>query len=370
MPDHSLLAADSPQRVTIRDIARQLGLSPRSVSQVLGKHRTSTTRISPKTAERIKNLADKLNYRSQPFARALQGEALCQAGFVIRYAPHQRGHLPQVIFPAILGASDHLTDQDWHLNIIREDGKRELLQDLPRYLREHSFDGLILNSENAATDKIVMSDLNRYQIPFILLNGISEHNAVILNDTAGMAKATRHLIELGHKKIIFISGPIDEDSHHSTGVRRDAYLNTMRQAGLFPKVWQHRKRTLAPDLPEEVYVAFRKEVQQEFLSELYLRERPTGMVFSSDLEALQCCQVLLSSGVRIPEDVSIVGFNDMPFVYLHHPALTTVMADFYRMGKEAATLLLQLLEGKDNRIPSVVVEPELIVRGSTAPPSK
>jgi LacI family transcriptional regulator len=161
-----------------------------------------------------------------------------------------------------------------------------------------------------------------------------------------------HLVELGHREIAHIAGP----RNVSTGVQREqAFRAAMRRHGLS----DHRVVEAE---------AYSEPAGRTALLELLTGDRPTAVVAGNDLLAIGCYDALEESGLSCPDDMSVAGFNDMPFISHLRPPLTSVRVPQYELGVEAARLLLDRLTGR-TLTPRVVLLPvTLIVRGSTAPP--
>lgn len=362
----------SKRATTLMDIAKQLDVSPRTVSQVLSGSKNSTTRVGALTAKRIQDLAGKLNYRPSGLARAMRGKGLKQVGFIVEYNLDRGRMAPHIAMPAILGASDYLTSQDWHLRIIRENSDDAPAEMVPKYLQEHVVDGVILNASMSAKDDAVLKDLGKYRVPRVVLNGSSEYNTVCLDDFSGIQQAVNHLIGIGHTRIAYVGTRVGGDhsgsKHHSLAVRQNAYRDVMTAAGLVPHVWNYQSEIPNEERRESVREELRDKRGQEFLN-YYLQSRPTAVVCYSDMDAMLVRQVLDFNKIRIPEDVSIVGYDDLPNVCMFNPPLTTVRSDFYRMGWVAAEMLLKLARQESDTIASVIVQPELVIRKSTCPPA-
>ncbi|MEZ0217354.1 MAG: LacI family DNA-binding transcriptional regulator [Rariglobus sp.] len=349
--------------VRIVDIARHLGVSARTVSQALSAHEGSTTRISPDTAQKIQELAARWNYRPDISARAMKGRMLKQAGILTESDFGPRRHHPVIEMPAILGLNSFLQEHDWHLNIIEDKGIRDPSSLLPRYLRERFLDGVVVASSSAVRDTALAADFERIKMRAVFLNVPGEVNCITLDDRHGVSLATRHLLEQGHTRIAFVG---NQSTHHSHRLRLAGFQSTMRSAGLPTLAYTLDKKT------EPLDYQLRMEAHaingHDFIESFYTKERPTALVCYDDTVALRLMTALQQAGFSIPVDVSIVGYNDMPFVDLIHPSLTSVRSDFYAMGRAAGELLLKLIKGPKASHPSVLFKPELIVRGSTRPP--
>jgi LacI family transcriptional regulator len=192
----------------------------------------------------------------------------------------------------------------------------------------------------------------------VLVNRTDAHpqaSVVVTDDATGMRLAVEHLAALGHRRIGHIAGP----QTVSTGVRRRAgFKQATINAGLATR-----------DIAIETARAYtREQGRVAALRLLDRRQPPTAIVAANDLLALGVYDALGERGLNCPRDVSVVGHNDMPYVDMLSPPLTTVRIAQRDMGNQAARLLLQEIAGPAARRERVVLEPKLIVRGSTAKP--
>lgn len=351
------------------DIARHLGISVQTVLFALGYGGSSTTRVSEETAARVRALAKKWRYRPSASARAMRGKLTRQVGFITEYN-YEDWRPPLLGIAGMLGASDYLAPFDWHVNVIQDPGGRDPVVHLPRYLREHLVDGMIVNAGSPVKDREIIEDLKKFNIPYVLLNGEGEYNSVVLDDLFGTGAATQHLIELGHERIFYVSFAATEFDHHSRRARERGYSDAMARAGLAPHIWNLETDAFEPSRAEAVREDISQRRRRSMYEELYLRMKPTALVCYSDIEALQAIQILLKKGVRVPEQISVVGYNDIYYLSSTYPPLTTLRINFYRMGQLAAEMLMKLIKEPGRRIPSGLVRPQLIVRESTAPPPR
>jgi len=192
-------------------------------------------------------------------------------------------------------------------------------------------------------------------IELVLVNRRQEQlpvSAATADDRMGMRLAVEHLVALGHTRIAHLAGPLD----YSTGLDRyESFQGTMRAAGLEPD-------------PELVLVAeaFTESEGARLCGQLMATGRAfTAIAAANDLLALGCYDVFAERGVRCPEEISVIGFNDMPFAARFHPPLTTIHIPHYEIGKAAAQLMLERLQDGAPPPRDIRLEPSLVVRGST-----
>jgi DNA-binding LacI/PurR family transcriptional regulator len=348
--------------ITLKEMARRLGLSPRSVSQALRNDGRGTTRVAAETIRRVQALAQEGGYRLNTSARALRTRRFRQAGILVRYdfENHQN---PLSDTPAIFGLGDFLNTQGWHLVIVQDRDSDQPTEGVPQHVREHSLDGLVISSRGPEIDLKRSAQMAEAGLPHIWLNRNAPVNAIGIQDEAGAEMATRHLLELGHRRIVFFG---TSTPHGSQDERERGYGKAMVSAGLEPMVWKSPQPPIPLDNLEERR-AHRAGQIRKIMEEMVPRLRPTALVCYSDLEALTAIRSLLAGGLKIPEDISVIGYNDFPLIDNVYPPLTTMRADFYLLGRMAGEMLMEHLQSPQIELPSRSIVPQLIVRQSTGP---
>jgi LacI family transcriptional regulator len=221
-------------------------------------------------------------------------------------------------------------------------------------LMERRVDGLILAS--ARKDDPVLSACLDAGTPTVLVNRAEERgraSAVVSDDHAGMVLAVEHLASLGHTRIGHLAGP----QNVSTGaLRREGFVAALRARGL-----DSENACVAA-------TAYTREAGQAAADELLARFDVSAIAAANDLLALGAYRACAARGLRVPQDVSIVGHNDMPLVDMVEPPLTTIRISHVAMGEEAARLLVREIETPGLAPERIVTPPELVLRGSTAAP--
>ena len=198
---------------------------------------------------------------------------------------------------------------------------------------------------------------DRFQPPLTTIRIRPYEVGVAADDAAGVRRAVSHLAELGHRRIAHVTGP---QSLSTTMIRSRAFRDAM--------VEERGDGAPAPVLHAEAFtIAAGRGAADDLLR---AREGVTAIVAGNDMIALGCYVALAAAGLSCPEDISIVGHNDMPLVDRVQPPLTTVAIPQRRIGTEAARLLLERLGGDEAPIPRILLDTELIVRGSTGPPKR
>jgi LacI family transcriptional regulator len=235
-------------------------------------------------------------------------------------------------------------------------GKADRESSYVRLLRRKRVDGFILAS--ATMDDPYLKDLAKTRTPFILVSRLCysvDAPYVVANDRAGAQLAVEHLINLGHQRIGFIGGPADVRSSRD---RRAAYQEVLQEHGLPEKEdWM--------SFSDFTQAAGRKAGRYM----LSLPERPSAIFAANDVTALGVLEVAEELGYRIPDDLSLVGYDDITYASLPRIQLTTVAQPALEMGQIAAEWLLSVIEGHKSHPLHCVLNPHLVVRRTTAIPS-
>jgi len=342
--------ARASSAVTLRDVARVAGVHPATVSRALNEE--TRMLVNEETARRVLKAAEELDYRPNPIARGLKTNRSYTIGVLIP-------DLTNPLFPPILrGIEDGLETASYTPLVANTDNdpERELLDS--QTMRARQVDGIV--AATARRDHRLHDALLEAGIELVLVNRRQAElpvSSATADDRMGMRLAVEHLISLGHERIAHIAGPLD----YSTGLdRHEGFHETMRAAGLEPD-------------PELVCVAeaFTEAEGARLCAQLVDRGREfTAVAAANDLLALGCYDVFADHGLRCPQEISVVGFNDMPFADRFHPPLTTIHIPHYEIGAAAAELMLERLQDPDAEPRDVRLEPSLVVRGSTAPPAR
>jgi DNA-binding LacI/PurR family transcriptional regulator len=339
--------ADSGHRITLRELAEHLGLSRTTISMILNDV-PEATRFSEETRQRVVESARRLGYRPNYFARSLG---------------RKRTHLIGVIAPdfgngyeaAILsGFQRCLLNTEYTSFISTHLWSPSRLQRHVETLCDRGAEGLLLiNSTPNESPGIPAVTICTDRSP-IWSTRVSIDNAF------GIGKAINHLVSLGHREIAFIKGP---KGSGDTEERWNAVLATCKTLGLRvdPRLTVQLERLEPPGTrhAEEGRIA---------AQDLLRRGKPfTALVAFNDVSALGAMTALREGGHKVPEDFSVMGFDDIEFASIAYPPLTTIRQPLQEMGATAAELLLRKLTN-DEKVRNLRVRPELIVRSSTCPP--
>lgn len=334
--------------VTLRDVARLAGVHPGTASRALNEQ--TRPLVNAATARRVLDAAEQLRYRPNPIARGLKTNRSHTVGVIVP-------DLMNPLFAAIVrGIEDRLDRAGYTLLITNTDNDPDRERTQFEAMLARQVDGFI--TATAQRDHRLITEVVGPDAKVVLVNRRADDNAlpaVAADDDRGVRLAVAHLVELGHRRIALLSGP----QRLSTGLRRQqGFIAAMSERGLLvdPKLLDNSE-------------AFTEIEGARVCRDLLGRGEPfTAIVAGNDLMALGCLDALEEAGLRCPEDVSVVGFNDIPFADRFRPPLTTVHIPHYQIGAAGGDLMLDMLRGTDVGRRQILLDPELVIRESTAPP--
>jgi len=336
------------QTPTLRDVADAAGVHAATASRALNP--ATRDLVNADTARRVIKVAESLGYRPNPMARGLKTAKSGTVGLVIP-------DLTNPLFPPIVRGIEEVLESAGYSGLIvntDNDPVREKTQ--IELLRSRQVEGLIVAT--ALVDDPLLEQLRREGVRMVMVNrrpdGI-DAPSITPDDATGVALAVNHLASLGHRRIAHLAGP----SNTSTGVvRARSFRSTIRDLGLDDD----------PHLTATCH-HWSEDAGAEALRALLDADAGfTAVVAGNDLIALGCYDVFAERGISCPDDISVVGFNDMPFLDKLRPPLTTIAVPQQQIGAEAARLLLDAIAEPDRPARSVLLPLSLVVRGSTAPP--
>ncbi len=330
--------------VSIKDIARLAGVSHSTVSRALRK----SSLIPFETAERIRRIAESQGYTPSAVARGLVTSKTEAIGVVVTsIADPFNGEV-------VAGIEELANEQGYTVILAGSNAEPDREIAVVRSFQARRVDGiLVASSRVGALHTPLLSEL---QIPIVLLN--NQHpsafvHSVCFNNEAGAYQAVNHLVTLGHQKIAYLG---DRFGLHSDAERYAGYSKMMSEAGL--KI-EEQFVVRADGKP----AGARSAAQQLFSS----KTLPTAVFCYNDMTALGVLAEASRRGLAVPDDLSVIGFDDIFFASYLNPPLTTVRQPMKDLGRRATQLLLALLR-KEKIERTTLVEGELVVRDSTAPP--
>lgn len=338
-------APHHPKPVGLKDLARYLGLSTATISTVLNGT-PAAAEIPAATQERILAAAEKFNYRPNALARSLRGMRSHTVGVLVPEISEGYGAL-------VLGAvGDYLLSKGYFFFVATHRRKPELLDEYPHMLRQRSVEGFIVI--DTALEKPL-------PLPTVVVSGHRNFPGltnIVLNHDRAAHLALEHLVQLGHERIAFIKGqPYSSDSE----TRWKSIERAAESLGI----------AVLDELVVELEIdTFSPYVGYPVVRRLLQRTRDFTALFAyNDLSAIGALRALRDCGLRVPEDVSVVGFDDINSAAFQIPSLTTVRQPLDKMGALASEILVQRIQGGADPV-EVMVDPELIVRESTAPANR
>jgi DNA-binding LacI/PurR family transcriptional regulator len=331
--------------VTIYDVAKQAGVGIGTVSRVLN----DSPNVRMETRRRVLNAIELLNYRPSPIARRLSLRRTLSIGVVVPFLTR-----PSVV-ERLRGIEAIVAESDYDLivyNVETPARRDDYFRDLPSSNR---VDGLIIISLLPSAE-----DIRRWQdtdTPIVLVD--ADHpdlHRVIIDDKAGGYIATRHLIDLGHSHIAFVGDPVKTPFNFTSSRDRfQGYQQALAEAGL---AFQEEYRQSAEHGLEPAAVVTR------YL--LNLSMPPTAICAASDTQAMGVMEAARSAGLRVPDDLSVIGFDDVEVA--DYMSLTTVRQPLLESGQRGFELLLRALDDPDMPVQCHQLPLQLILRSTTMPP--
>jgi DNA-binding LacI/PurR family transcriptional regulator len=342
-----------PNAVTIRDVARAANVSISTVSHVLsGKRPTSGA-----TRERVEDVIRRLGYRPNRVAQSLVWRRPFALGLIIP-------DITNPYFPAFaLGAEDRVRERGYTLVLGNSEYDAERETSYLELVRSQQLAGAIycLGDEMSPILAQIQRAVDEGLAVVLVHSPMPSVPTVCADNRQGGKLAARHILDLGHRQIGIISAlPLDE----GMADREGGFLDVLREAGMGVD------RTSVPSMYGNHQIEGGRQATAELLEHA---PQLTAIFVLNDLMALGALEAVRASGRHVPTDVSIVGFDDIPFAALANPPLTTVGQPIRQLGEQAADLLLRVIDDgvapqDASAQPNVLLPNELIVRGSTGPP--
>lgn len=334
--------------MTIRDVARLAEVHPGTVSRALNEQTRAL--VNQETAQRVLRAAEQLGYRPNPIARGLKTNRSFTVGVLIP-------DLTNPLFPPIVrGIEDRLDEAGYTALIVNTDNDVDRERSQMEAMRARQVDGFI--AATARLDVELLAEAAAGGAPVVLVNRSLENAsvpAVTVDDRRGIGLAVDHVTDLGHRRVGHVAGPQNVSTGH---LRHLGFLEAMERQ-LLP----------APAARITFAAAFVEGDGARACNELLDQASEiTAIVAANDRLAIGCYDALEARGLRCPDDISIVGFNDMPFVDRLRPPLTSVRVPQREIGTVAANLLIRQLSDGSRRHQEILLEPTLVVRSSTVAP--
>lgn len=327
---------------TMKDIARLAGVSTSTVSHVINKSRF----VSDEIAERVNNAAQQLNYAPSALARSLKMNRTKTIGMLVTTSTNP------FFGEVVKGVERSCYHKGYNLILCNTEGDNQRMKASINTLLQKRVDGLLLMCSTLEGERLDVFD--RYpDIPVVVMDWgpiLFASDKIQDNSLQGGYMAAKHLIECGHREIGCITGPL---IRHQAQMRYEGYKRALAEAGL----GIHPDWIIESDFEcEGGYQAFEK---------LYERGKlPSALFVCNDMMAMGVIQAASQRGLRVPDDLSLIGYDDVHIAKFMTPALTTIHQPKYRLGKAAVDTLLYRLENPDTTAQVVQLEPTLVVRSS------
>ncbi|RYY48928.1 MAG: LacI family transcriptional regulator [Chitinophagaceae bacterium] len=337
------------EAVTIKDIAKALGVSTSTVSRAL----RDSYEISPETKQLVLECAEKLNYRPNPIALSLKERRSLSIGVVVC-------EIANSFFSQIINGIESIAyDKGYNVIISQsnESYEREMM-DL-HYLSSRSVDGLLISLSTETNDISHLEALHRKGLPIVMFDRVSHeiktHN-VVVDNFRGAYEATEHLLQNGYKNIAAIA---NSEFLSITAERLSGYKQALEnyQVKYNPAYVKHC-----------FYGGMVFSEIEDAVNKLFtLKTKPDAIITMSDKLTTGALKTLVRRGIKVPDDIALVGFSNSDIAELLNPALTVVRQPALEMGKAATELLLQLIESKRpvTQFENRVLTPQLIIGAST-----
>ncbi len=335
----------SGQPISLRTLGEYLNLSPATISLVLN-NAPGVRSIPQETRDRVTEAAAKFDYRPSFYARSLRKRQTFTVGVLVPELSDN--YATQVLS----GVEEFLIEEGYFYLTASHRRKADLIEEYPRLLMDRSVEGFIL------IDTILEKSLN---LPVVAVAGhrrIEGVTNVVLDQRRAAEMALRHLHQLGHRKIAFMRG----GSHSSDADDRWECLMA---------VARELKLAVLPELTVQLQLRISTpELGYEPANELLQRGVDfTALVCYNDVSAIGAIRAIMDHGLKVPTDISVVGFDDIQSAGFHNPSLTTIRQPLVQMGRVAARILLQRIRGQATFPDVVPIHPELVIRESTCPPN-
>ena len=331
----------SPGLVTLRAVADHVGLAPGTVSAVLN-NAPSARSIPEHTRQRIHVAAQELKYRPNFLARSLRKKRTYTVGLILEEIGDAYGSM------VISGVEAYLRQHNYFFLTVVHRHNLDMLRDYTQLLLERGVEGF------------VTVDTSLQEPPLLPTVCVAGHRAlegvtnIVLDQERGARVALEHLHRLGHRKIAFMKGqPFSSDSED----RWQAVCRVAQDLGL----------TMDPDLIVHLEVDDPSpQLGYPYAKELLARKKPFTALFAyNDISAIGAIRAMQEEGLRVPQDISVMGFDDIQWAAFNTPSLTTVRQPLGKMGEIAAETVISMIEQSGKHPGEIAIEPTLVVREST-----
>jgi DNA-binding LacI/PurR family transcriptional regulator len=338
------------EAVTIKDIAKALGLSTSTVSRAL----RDSYEISPETKKLVLEYAQNINYRPNPIALSLKEKRSRSIGVIVC-------EIANSFFSQIINGIESIA-YDKGYNVImaqsHESYDREVIN--VQYLASRSIDGLLVSVSSETSDLEHLKTLQQRGLPIVFFDRVADElstHKVSVDNFKGAYDATVHLLNNGYTRIAALAG--------------SAYLSiTKERLGGFRKAMEERGFAVDPPYVRHCLHGgmIYDEVERELQALMQLPEKPDAIIASADKLTTNCMRFFQKNGIRVPDDIALVGFSNLDLTDLLSPALSVVRQPAYEIGQVATELLIEQIESKRPVLDfeTRILQPQLFVRASSS----
>lgn len=331
-------------QITIKDIAKELGISPSTVSKALTGHHD----ISSSTKKAVRELAEKWNYKPDQVALSLKSGLSKTIGVIVPEIVHY-------FFSTVIGGIEDVAyDSGYHVMFCQSSELYAREVKSVETLLSTRVDGILVSVSKATENFDHFRKIQENGIPLVFFDRVCDDidaDKVIVDDEAGAYEAVSHLVEIGCKNIVHLAGPPNLLIGKN---RENGYLRALRDH----KIPIDRNNVIRCDSREDAELVVPGLLKRAV--------RPDGIFAVNDMTAAMSMKIIINMGFRVPEDIAVVGFTGELISEITNPTLTSVAQHGYLIGKEAVRLLIDRLETK-HELPfqTKIIKTELIIKGST-----
>jgi DNA-binding LacI/PurR family transcriptional regulator len=330
-------------KVTLQTLARHLGLAVGTISAALND--SAAARAIPEhTKRRILKAARELNYRPNYFARSLRLQRTYTIGVIAEQIGDPYGAM------IISGVEEHLRDSEYFFLTVIHRHDRRILQNYSQMLVTRGVEGFI------TVDTSITEEPTRPTVAVAGHSAVPGVTNLILDQKLAARLALIHLLELGHRDIAFMKG---QAASSDSASRWAAICAASKELGV----------RIQPELVVQIEQDLTTpQIGYPYGKQLLARRKPFTALFAyNDLSAIGAIWAFREAGLSVPQEISVVGFDDVPVAVFSNPALTTIRQPLQQMGQIAAKTLIDQIERKAEFRSEIVIEPELVIRASTGP---
>ncbi|MGZ9586569.1 LacI family DNA-binding transcriptional regulator [Paenibacillus marinisediminis] len=336
--------------VTIVNVAEKAGVAPSTVSRVI----SNDSRISQKTSKKVRKVMEELGYHPNMLAKSLVTNTTHNIGIVLP-RPADEVFQNQFFSDIIRGIVAKAAASQYDVMMTTGANGEEEIKAVKRLVHGRNVDGIILLASHMIDANI--SFLREKKFPFVLVGRSEDYSDItsVDNDNIAASQAiTRHLIELGHRKIAFVSGPFELTVSKD---RLDGFSKALMEAGIPFDIDYVYEGSFTPESAAQITERI-----------LELEERPTAIIATDDVVAFGIIRTLWNNGFNVPEDCSVVGFNNTLLAEMCLPQISSVDIGTYQMGQSTVQALVQSIKGEGFDQARIIIPHQLVWRDSVRAP--